>query len=175
MPGTDRTHDIDHTHHTHRTHRADRIAVPDITRLGPIVDASACNSIGANIEGPALIRVPDWVTDPLGGYYLYFADHKGTHIRLAHADRVERPWTVHRPGSLTLADSGFPIKPPPFNDQDLDRVHARLKVTYRGDYSRAEALEDATLHVACPNLGRVAGPGYLGTNFGEWSMSLPTG
>jgi hypothetical protein len=32
-----------------------------------------------------VIRVPDWVENPLGAYYLYFAHHKGDHIRLAYA------------------------------------------------------------------------------------------
>jgi len=31
--------------------------------------------LGANINGPSLIRVPDWVERPLGKYYLYFAHH----------------------------------------------------------------------------------------------------
>ena len=26
-----------------------------------------------NINGPSLIKVPDWVKNPLGNYYLYFA------------------------------------------------------------------------------------------------------
>jgi hypothetical protein len=36
--------------------------------------------MGSNINGPSLIRVPDWVPDPLGRYYLYFAHHHGTYI-----------------------------------------------------------------------------------------------
>jgi hypothetical protein len=31
-----------------------------------------------NINGPSLIRVPGWVEQPLGKYYLYFAHHSGT-------------------------------------------------------------------------------------------------
>lgn len=52
-----------------------------------------------------MIRVPNWLEDPLGQYYLYFADHKGGYIRLAFADAIEGPWTVHEPGSLRLSDS----------------------------------------------------------------------
>ena len=55
---------------------------------------------GANIEGPSLIRAPDWLPGRLGRYYLYFADHKGDYIRLAYANRLKGPWTVHAPGSL---------------------------------------------------------------------------
>jgi hypothetical protein len=57
---------------------------------------------GANICGPSLIKAPAWLTNPLGKYYLYFADHKGSYIRLAYADRVEGPWKIHGPGTLQL-------------------------------------------------------------------------
>ena len=38
--------------------------------------------MGGNIQGPSLIKVPDWVENPLGNYYLYFADHRGIYIRI---------------------------------------------------------------------------------------------
>ena len=38
-----------------------------------------------NINGPCLIKVPKWVENPLGKYYLYFAHHKGDRIKLAVA------------------------------------------------------------------------------------------
>ena len=59
---------------------------------------------GANICGPSLIRVPRWLPNPLGKYYLYFADHKGAYIRMAYADQVEGPWKVYAPGTLKLED-----------------------------------------------------------------------
>jgi hypothetical protein len=58
---------------------------------------------GANINGPSLIRVPEWVQSPLGRYYLYFAHHRGQYIRLACADQLEGPWRIHAPGVLHLA------------------------------------------------------------------------
>jgi len=60
---------------------------------------------GANINGPSLIRVPDWLEKPLGKYYLYFAHHGGKYIRLAYADRLEGPWTIYKPGALTLKEA----------------------------------------------------------------------
>src|SRR6266542_5551583 len=60
---------------------------------------------GRNINGPSLLRVPAWVENPLGKYYLYFAHHSGDYIRLAYADRLEGPWTVHEPGALHLKDA----------------------------------------------------------------------
>lgn len=61
--------------------------------------------MGNNINGPSLVRVPDWLTDPLGQYYLYFAHHKGKYIRLAYADGLEGPWTIYEPGALELEDA----------------------------------------------------------------------
>lgn len=57
---------------------------------------------GDNINGPCLIRVPAWVVNPLGKYYLYFGHHSGKYIRLAYADSLEGPWKVYEPGTLRL-------------------------------------------------------------------------
>lgn len=86
-----------------------------VTRLGdgPIITPEMDTRMGGNIQGPSLIKVPSWVENPLGNYYLYFADHRGTYIRMAYADEVTGPWTVHAPGSLTLEDSLFPTTCPP--------------------------------------------------------------
>ncbi len=86
-----------------------------VTRLGdaPIITPEMDTRMGGNIQGPSLIKVPDWVETPLGNYYLYFADHRGTYIRMAYADEVTGPWTVHSPGSLKLEDSLFPTTCPP--------------------------------------------------------------
>src|SRR4030095_13015023 len=78
-----------------------------ITRLGtqPIIVPTQHPSLGGNVNGPSLIRVPAWVNAPLGRYYLYFAHHQGRHIRLAYADDLEGPWTIHAPGALQLDES----------------------------------------------------------------------
>jgi hypothetical protein len=55
----------------------------------PIITGDLHPIIGGNIQGPSMIRVPKWVGSRLGDYYLYFADHKGSYIRLAYADRPE--------------------------------------------------------------------------------------
>lgn len=89
--------------------------VPTVVRLadGPIIVPNMDARMGSNIQGPSLIRVPDWIDDPLGKYYLYFADHRGTYIRLAYADDITGPWRMHEPGSLRLEDSFFPTTCPP--------------------------------------------------------------
>jgi hypothetical protein len=79
----------------------------------PIIRPNMDASMGSNIAGPSLIRVPDWIEDPLGQYYLYFADHRGTYIRLAYADAVTGPWTTYEPGTLQLEQSHFPTTCPP--------------------------------------------------------------
>ncbi len=86
-----------------------------VTRVGngPIITPKMDARMGGNIQGPSLIKVPDWVPNPLGNYYLYFADHRGTYIRMAYADKVTGPWTVYSPGSLKLEDSFFPTTCPP--------------------------------------------------------------
>lgn len=86
-----------------------------VTRLldRPIITADMDARMGTNIQGPSLIRVPDWVENPLGKYYLYFSEHKGEYIRLAYADEVTGPWTVYSPGTLQLSQSFFPETCPP--------------------------------------------------------------
>src|SRR5579872_4356423 len=94
-----------------------------VTRLGngPIIGPDLHPGIGVNIQGPSLIRVPDWIGDRLGSYYLYFADHKGSYIRLAYADELAGPWRVHPPGSLHLAQSRFLTAPPAVSTDELAR------------------------------------------------------
>ena len=68
----------------------------------PLIHPGLDASIGTNINGPSLIRVPDWLPNRLGSYYLYFSHHKGKFIRLAYADQLEGPWRIHAPGTLQL-------------------------------------------------------------------------
>jgi hypothetical protein len=59
----------------------------------------------ANINVPSVIRVPDWVEEPLGRYYLYYASHYDSrHIGLAVADHIEGPWRIHAGGVLRSSE-----------------------------------------------------------------------
>ena len=78
--------------------------------MSPRLSALSQQQGFTNINGPTVIRVPDWVTDPLGTYYMYFAHHKGDFIRMAYADNLDGPWRIYEPGALALADSGFPVE-----------------------------------------------------------------
>ena len=60
---------------------------------------------GENINGPSLVRVPAWLPNPLGKYFLYFAHHGGKYIRLAYADHLEGPWKIYEPGTLRLEEA----------------------------------------------------------------------
>src|SRR5438128_2423377 len=73
----------------------------------PIVSPRMDERMGSNINGPSLIRVPGWLPNPLGRYYLYFAHHQGDTIRLAYADRLDGPWKTCSPGTLQLRETGF--------------------------------------------------------------------
>ncbi len=124
-----------------------------VTRLGdgPIITPSTHPSIGDNIQGPSLIRVPDWIPAPLGRYYLYFADHKGRYIRLAFADRLTGPWRVHEPGSLHLEDTPFPNEPPEAPPELLRAAKAHLRASgVRLPHGLIEEL--TTPHIASPDV-----------------------
>ena len=68
----------------------------------PIITPASSPTIGDNIDGPSLIRVPSWIERPLGRYYLYFSHHAGKFVRLAYADRISGPWKIFEPGTLRL-------------------------------------------------------------------------
>jgi hypothetical protein len=71
----------------------------------PIVVSKASKTLGDNINGPSLIRTPEWVAHPLGRYYLYFAHHRGKFIRLLYSDELRGPWHVYEPGTLAIAQA----------------------------------------------------------------------
>jgi hypothetical protein len=66
----------------------------------PIITPAMMGNADENINGPALIEMPDWVEPRLGKYYLYFAHHMGRYIRLAYADDLHGPWHIYAPGVL---------------------------------------------------------------------------
>jgi hypothetical protein len=65
---------------------------------------NAPKSEGNNINGPSVIRIPDWIPHELRAapdarYYLYFAHHSGDYIRLAWARDIEGPWQLYKTGA----------------------------------------------------------------------------
>lgn len=76
----------------------------------PILSAQHFQQLGApakegeNINGPSVIRIPEWIPPaqraaPDARYYMYFAHHTGDYIRLAWAREVEGPWQLYRTGA----------------------------------------------------------------------------
>ena len=119
------------------------------TRIGnaPIIRPHMDEVMGDNINGPSLLRVPDWVPNPLGRYYLYFAHHDGAYIRLAFADQIEGPWQMFEPGVLPLAESHFEghIASP---DIIVDDAARQIRLYYHGS--------NAQTHIEAPQVTRVA-------------------
>ena len=103
-----------------------------VTRLpqNPLITVKTSPSLGTNVNGPTVIRVPDWVQRPLGRYYMYFANHMGEFIRLAYADAITGPWKIHEPGVL----------------------HVRNTAMNRPGPDPKEALDDFYTHVASPEI-----------------------
>ena len=80
-----------------------------VTRFAtnPLLTVKSSATLGANVNGPTVIRVPSWVKQPLGKYYMYFGNHRGVFIRLAYADAVTGPWKIHEPGVWHVKDSAL--------------------------------------------------------------------
>ena len=117
----------------------------------PIIRPDLHPSIGENIQGPSLIRVPDWVEDRMGAYYLYFADHKGQYIRLAYADDVLGPWRIYQAGSLQIANSHFLTEPPAVSPEELERLRA-ARSGRSAAISHDLLTEVTTPHIASPDV-----------------------
>ena len=103
-----------------------------VTRLpqNPLITVRSSASLGTNVNGPTVIRVPDWVQRPLGRYYMYFANHMGDFIRFAYADAITGPWKIHQPGVL----------------------HVRDTAMFRPQPDPRETLADFYTHVASPEI-----------------------
>jgi hypothetical protein len=117
--------------------------------------------MGDNINGPSLIKVPAWVENPLGRYYLYFGHHDGRYIRMAYADDLAGPWKTHRPGVLSLEDSHFSghiASPDVHVDHDAKQIrmyfHGADTATGRGapQFTRVSLSADGLKFDARPEL-----------------------
>ena len=85
---------------------------------GPLLSVTELPQLGGNINGPSLIRCPDWVRNPPASYMLYFAHHEGRSIRLALSDSLQGPWRLHEPAPLELEASNFAIRAPEMQELD---------------------------------------------------------
>ena len=124
-------------------------ATDQVVRLprNPILTPASSPTIGDNLNGPSLIRVPSWVERPLGRYYLYFSHHAGKFIRLAYADQVSGPWKIYEPGTLRLEEA-----PRCFDHVASPDIHV--------DDARREIL----MYFHCPSGGSVDNNGRVDIN-----------
>ena len=97
------------------------------TRLAtnPLVTLASSPTLGDDIDGPTVVRVPPWIEHPLGRYYMYFAHHMGKFIRLAYADRPEGPWKIYEPGVLDVKDTAF-FRPQPDPPENLENFYTHV-------------------------------------------------
>ena len=141
----------------------------------PIIVPEMDDRMGSNINGPSLIRVPAWLPNPLGKYYLYFAHHQGQYIRLAYADHLEGPWTVYEPGTLHLDETPFHghIASP---DIHIDDEKREIRMYFHGPVLPTKqmtrvALSTDGIHFTC--LSELLGPSYFRVfRWGEYTYAL---
>ncbi|HRE82224.1 MAG TPA: hypothetical protein PLN52_14340 [Opitutaceae bacterium] len=130
---------------------------------------------GESINGPSLIRVPDWVANPLGRYYLYFAHHDGKYIRFAYADEIAGPWTLVPGGLLPVGEQkavrGHIASP----EAVIDETTKQIFLFTHGPNRQGAGPQISTVAVSTDgrtfrDLGNVVGPAYLRVfNFqGTW-------
>ena len=128
----------------------------------PIIFPDMDTRMGANINGPSLIRVPDWLPNAMGRYYLYFAHHKHDYIRLAYADHLDGPWTTYEPGTLQLRDSFFydHVASP---DVHVDEDAREIRMYYHGIF--AERTQKSRVALSRDGISFTAHPEVLGNSY----------
>ncbi|UDL87689.1 sulfotransferase [Mesorhizobium sp. PAMC28654] len=108
-------------------------AVLTAGRLGPVISRNMLpGEDGSNINGPSLIKVPDWAPGRLGAYYLYFAHHTGAYIRLAYSNSLQGPWRVHAAGVLALDQCPFIKEHIASPDVHIDHQRRRFVMYFHG-------------------------------------------
>ncbi len=100
--------------------------------LNPLITPELSPGLGTNINGPSVIRAPDWLPNRLGRYYMYFASHHGQTIRLAYADALCGRWTIYEPGSLRLDQATEFINHIASPDVHVDHHHQEIRMYFHG-------------------------------------------
>jgi hypothetical protein len=93
------------------------------------------------------------VVEPLGRYYLYFADHKGDSIRMASADELGGPWTIRHGGTLRLDQSRFLTEPPSATEAEITEIEDIYRNLF-GDYQPPNGMHSDITHphIASPDV-----------------------
>ena len=91
----------------------------------PLITTRTSPALGDNINGPTVIRVPKWVKQPSGRYYMYFAHHMGASIRLAYADRRRAVAGSRARRDARLARTAF-FRPQPDPPENLENFYTHV-------------------------------------------------
>jgi hypothetical protein len=107
-----------------------RAQTPQVTAVrikqNPLITVRTSASLGDNVNGPSIIRVPSWLPHPLGRYYAYFGHHKGQFIRLAYADAITGPWKIYEPGVVPVSETAFYRPQPDPPDGPVDQFYTHI-------------------------------------------------
>jgi MYXO-CTERM domain-containing protein len=106
---------------------------------------------GGNINGPCVIRVPDWVEpedrpDADARYYMYFAHHGGNYIRMAWAETVTGPWTLHEVSGVGADDLGVFALPQPDDKVIVETNTPGQRIELRDHIASPRVLVDDVNH-----------------------------
>lgn len=75
----------------------------DVVRHGMMITPEMLpGDDGLNINGPTVIKAPEWLKSAPGKYLMYFAHHTGSYIRLAYADKLTGPWKIYKDGVMNV-------------------------------------------------------------------------
>lgn len=112
-----------------------------INKYGVIIDEKLFkNNEGNNINGPCIIKVPDFIKNSLGKYYLYFAHHQGSYIRMAYSNNILGPYTLYEYGVLHLKNTiGYNHIASP--DVIVDETNKRLVMYYHCPYNNGKTSQ----------------------------------
>lgn len=155
-------------------------------RIGdaPIIQRFSDQRMGANVNGPSLIKTPAWLTGRLGVYHLYFAHHLGSYIRLAYADDLAGPWRIYEPGVLDITEVPFLFEHIASPDVHIDEARQELRMYLHG-VSNPEPWESPTQSSCLADSGDglkfTANDQILGAPYfrvwqaGEWTYAIALG
>lgn len=111
-----------------------------VEKHGIIIDETLFdNTDGNNINGPSIIKVPDFIKNPLGKYYLYFAHHVGKYIRMAYSDSIFGPYKLYKKGALHLKNTpGYGHCASP--DIIIDNENKKIIMYYHCPYNQSKTF-----------------------------------
>ncbi|GHC06038.1 hypothetical protein [Cerasicoccus arenae] len=134
------------------------------SRHNPLITFNSSPTLGQNINGPTAIRVPSWLPNPLGKYYLYFGHHGGQFIRLAYADNPHGPWTIYDPGVLPVANVPAIFGHLASPDVHIDHEQRQLRMYFHGLVPGSKD-QKTLLATSCDGINFTAGKDFLAWSY----------